>query len=50
MSTAVVTKEFIWKFIDQVTEGVKQARAAMNQAEDSAKQAGLEVRLEKSWR
>lgn len=44
MSTAVVTKEFIWKFIDQVTEGVKQARAAMNQAEDSAKQAGLEVR------
>lgn len=44
MSTAVVTKEFIWKFIDQVTEGVKQARAAMNQAENSAKQAGLEVR------
>ena len=44
MSTAVVTKEFIWKFIDQVTEGVKQARAAMNQAENSAKQAGEEVR------
>ena len=44
MSTAVVTKEFIWKFIDQVTEGVKKARAAMNQAENSAKQAGLEVR------
>lgn len=44
MSTAVVTKEFIWKFIDQVTEGVKQARVAMNQAENSAKQAGEEVR------
>ena len=44
MSTAVVTKEFIWKFIDQVTKGVKQARAAMNQAENSAKQAGEEVR------
>ncbi len=44
MSGSVVAeKRFIWKFIDQVTQGVKNAKTAMQDAESTAKKVGLEV-------
>ena len=44
MSGSVVAeKRFIWKFIDQVTQGVKNAKAAMQDAESAAKKVGMEV-------
>lgn len=44
MSGSVVAeKRFIWKFIDQVTQGVKNAKTAMQDAESAAKKVGLEV-------
>lgn len=44
MSGSVVAeKRFIWKFIDQVTQGVKNAKTAMQDAESAAKKIGLEV-------
>ena len=42
-TSAVVEKRFIWKFVDQVTQGVKKARSAMQEAENAAKKVGFEV-------
>lgn len=44
MSGSVVAeKRFVWKFIDQVTQGVKNAKTAMQDAESAAKKVGTEV-------
>ena len=43
MSSAVVEKNFVWRFIDKVTQGVKEARNAMQEAEEAAKQTSNEV-------
>lgn len=43
MSGAVTEKEFIWKFRDEITQGVKKARQAMQEAVTSAKEAGMKV-------
>ena len=37
MSSAVVEKNFVWRFIDKVTQGVKEARNAMQEAEEAMK-------------
>lgn len=42
-TSAVVEKRFIWKFIDEVTQGVRKAKSAMQDAESAAKKVGLEV-------
>lgn len=44
MSSVVAEKQFVWRFIDKVTQGVKQARQAMTEAADSAKKAGFDVK------
>ena len=44
MSGSVVAeKRFVWKFIDQATQGVKNAKTAMQDAESAAKKVGTEV-------
>ena len=43
MSGAVTEKEFIWKFRDEITQGVKKARQAMQEAVATAKEAGMKV-------
>ncbi|MCI6852592.1 MULTISPECIES: tape measure protein [Limosilactobacillus] len=43
MSSAVVEKNFVWRFIDKITQGVKEARNAMQEAEEAAKQTSNEV-------
>lgn len=51
MSSPVVEKTFIWKFIDQITEGVKQARQTMQEAVSAAKDAGIDVKdTGNSWK
>ena len=40
MSDAVAEKTFVWRFIDKVTAGVRQARSEMVQAENEVKSAG----------
>ena len=42
-TSAVVEKRFIWKFIDEVTQGVRKAKSAMQDAESAAKKAGMDV-------
>ncbi|MCW4386991.1 tape measure protein [Limosilactobacillus oris] len=42
-TSAVVEKRFIWKFIDEVSQGVKKAKSAMQDAENAAKKVGFEV-------
>lgn len=37
MSSTVAEKRFVWKFIDEVTSGVKRAKAEMQEAENTAK-------------
>lgn len=44
MSSVVAEKQFVWRFIDKVTQGVKQARQAMTEAANSAKNAGFDVK------
>ena len=44
MSSVVAEKRFVWKFIDEVTQGVKHARQAMQDAKSAAQQTGTEVR------
>lgn len=43
MSSPVVEKSFVWKFVDQITQGVNKARQAMQEAETTAKEAGMKV-------
>ena len=42
-SSVVAEKRFVWKFIDEVTQGVNKARSAMNEAVATAKKAGMDV-------
>lgn len=44
MSSVVAEKQFVWKFIDEVTQGVKRARQAMQDAKSAAQQTGTEVK------
>lgn len=44
MSSVVAEKRFIWKFIDEVTQGVKHAKQAMQDAKSAAQQTGTEVK------
>lgn len=44
MSSVVAEKQFVWRFIDKVTQGVKQARQVMTEAANSAKNAGFDVK------
>lgn len=39
MSSPVVAKEFLWKFRDEITQGVAKARQAMQEAVSTAKEA-----------
>lgn len=39
MSDAVAEKRWVWKFIDQVTAGVRQAKSEMVQAENAVKES-----------
>ena len=39
MSDAVAEKRWVWKFIDQVTSGVRQAKSEMVQAENAVKES-----------
>lgn len=43
MSSPVVEKEFLWKFRDEITQGVAKARQAMQEAVSVAKEAGTKV-------
>ncbi|WP_323058635.1 tape measure protein [Limosilactobacillus reuteri] len=43
MSSPVVAKEFLWKFRDEITQGVAKARQAMQEAVSVAKEAGTKV-------
>lgn len=43
IGSVVAEKRFIWKFIDQATQGVKNAKMAMQDAESAAKKVGMEV-------
>lgn len=43
MSSPVVEKEFLWKFRDEITQGVTKARQAMQEAVSVAKEAGMKV-------
>lgn len=43
MSSPVVAKEFLWKFRDEITQGVAKARQAMQEAVSVAKEAGMKV-------
>lgn len=49
MGSAVVEKNFVWRFIDEVTSGVKQAKVAFQDAEAAAKKAGMEVSQDTNW-
>ena len=44
MSSPVVEKEFIWKFVDQITDGVKQARQEMQDAASTAQKVSNDVK------
>ena len=44
MNSVVAEKRFVWKFIDEVTQGVKHARQAMQDAKSAAQQTGTEVK------
>lgn len=44
MSSVVAEKRFVWKFIDEVTQGVNHARQAMQDAKSAAQQVGSEVK------
>lgn len=44
MSSVVAEKQFVWSFIDKVTQGVDRAKRAMDSAKDAAKQAGVDVK------
>ena len=44
MNSVVAEKRFFWKFIDEVTQGVKHARQAMQDAKSAAQQTGTEVK------
>ena len=44
MSSVVAEKRFVWKFIDEVTQGVKHAKQAMQDAKSAAQQTGSEVK------
>lgn len=49
-TSAVVEKRFIWKFVDQVTQGVKKARSAMQEAESTVRKASSGVQeSSNSW-
>ena len=43
MSSPVVAKEFLWKFRDEITQGVAKSRQAMQEAVSIAKEAGTKV-------
>lgn len=43
MSSPVVEKEFLWKFRDEITQGVAKARQAMQEAVSTAEEAGMKV-------
>lgn len=43
MSSPVVAKEFLWKFRDEITQGVAKARQTMQEAVSTAKEAGMKV-------
>lgn len=43
MSSPVVAKEFLWKFRDEITQGVAKSRQAMQEAVSVAKEAGMKV-------
>ena len=43
MSSPVVAKEFLWKFRDEITQGVAKARQAMQEAVSTAREAGMKV-------
>lgn len=43
MSSPVVEKEFLWKFRDEITQGVAKSRQAMQEAVSTAKEAGMKV-------
>ena len=43
MSSPVVEKEFLWKFRDEITQGVAKARQAMQEAVSTAEKAGMKV-------
>lgn len=43
MSSPVVTKEFLWKFRDEITQGVAKARQAMQQGADEVREEGSKV-------
>ena len=42
-TSAVVEKRFIWKFIDQVTQGVKKAKSAVEETDAAIKKASTGV-------
>lgn len=44
MSSVVAEKQFVWRFIDKVTEGANKAKQAMESAKNAAKQAGVDVK------
>ena len=44
MSSVVAEKRFVWKFIDEVTQGVKHAKQAMQDAKSAAQQTGMDVK------
>ena len=44
MSSVVAEKQFVWRFVDKVTQGVKQARQSMDEAANSVKQSGTGVK------
>ena len=43
MSSPVVTKEFLWKFRDGITQEVAKARQTMSQAADEIREEGSKV-------
>ena len=40
---AVVEQQFVWKFIDQVTNGVNRAKQAIMEAQEAVKGSGTEI-------
>ena len=44
MSSVVAEKQFVWRFVDKVTQGVKQARQSMDEAANSVKQSRTGVK------
>ena len=44
MSSVVAEKRFVWKFIDEVTQGVKHAKQVMQEAKSAAQQTGTEIK------